>query len=31
MISRCCNPRRLEALREAGTANAIDFVEVRDA
>lgn len=28
---RCCNPRRLEALREAGTANAIDYVEVRDA
>lgn len=26
----CCDPRRLEVLKRAGTANAIEYLEVRD-
>jgi hypothetical protein len=26
----CCDPRRLEVLKQSGTANAIEFLEVRD-
>jgi len=26
----CCDPRRLEVLKRSGTANAIEFLEVRD-
>jgi len=30
MIYPCCDPRRLDVIRNLGTANAIDFVEVLD-
>ncbi|HEY5616321.1 MAG TPA: hypothetical protein VIK60_00160, partial [Vicinamibacterales bacterium] len=26
----CCDPRRLDVLKRSGTANAIEFLEVRD-
>ena len=30
MKVHCCDPRRLEVLKLAGSANAIEFIEVRD-
>jgi len=29
-VQHCCDPRRLEVLRSVGSANAIEFIEVRD-